>query len=113
MHSTNCIARQANGKATRGGAETEEEYGRWKTRREAGREEKREDSELISLLAVASLNCLRPPASLRLLLPFDLVLCLLPPSALLSDHVEPEVEQFIPALFLLVTRTTTNLFSKS
>ena len=66
MHSTNCIGSQANGKATRGGAETEEEYGRWKKRREAGREEKREDSELISLLAVASLNCLRPPASFSL-----------------------------------------------
>ena len=67
--------------------------------REREREEKREDSELISLLAVARLNCLRPPAFLHHLLPFDLVLCLLPPPALLSNHGEPEVEQFIPVRF--------------
>ena len=67
--------------------------------REREREEKREDSELISLLAVARLNCLRPPAFLRHLLPFDLVLCLLTPAALLSNHGEPEVEQFIPVRF--------------
>lgn len=57
---------------------------------ENDRKEKREDSELISLLAIASLNCPRPPAS-----PFRPRS--LPIDSLLLGRVEPEVEQFIAA----------------
>lgn len=66
---------------------------------EREREERREDSELISLLAVASLNCPRPP-SFSLSTSFSL-----PTSTpFFSTTPEPEVEQFIQARILLVTR---------
>lgn len=65
-----------------------------------GREERREDSELISLLAVASLNCPRPPS----FSPFRPRSLCPPPLPSSRTYTEPEVEQFIQARILLVTR---------